>query len=81
MEFLKDEGLWNSFLLLIVGYTVLLVAHLSFYSILKTYLNFWIEDVLFILVLTDCLIDENYVEKVLYSVTLRGVDCIYRGNI
>ena len=36
---LKDEGLWNPFLLLIAGYTILLVAHLSFYSILKTYLR------------------------------------------
>jgi hypothetical protein len=60
---LKNEGLWNPFILLIVGYTVLLVLHLSYYNILKTYLNFWIEDVLFILVLVDCLKNENIWKK------------------
>ncbi len=77
---LKDEGLWNSFLLLIVGYTVLLVAHLSFYSILKTYLNFWIEDVLFILVLTDCLIDENTWKKCCTALLCGGL-IVFIGGI
>ena len=77
---LKDEGLWNSFLLLIVGYTVLLVAHLSFYSILKTYLNFWIEDVLFILVLTDCLIDEKTWKKCCAALLCGGL-IVFIGGI
>lgn len=77
---LKIEGLWNPFLLLIVGYTVLLVAHLSFYSILKTYLNFWIEDVLFILVLTDCLKDESTWKKCCTALLCGGL-VVFIGGI
>lgn len=56
---LKKEKMLNSFVLLIAGYTILLIAHVSFYSILKSYLNFWIEDVLFILILTDNIKDKK----------------------
>lgn len=77
---LKDEGLWNPFLLLIAGYTILLVAHLSFYSILKTYLNFWIEDVLFILVLVDCLRNESIWKKCCTALLCGGL-VVFIGGI
>lgn len=77
---LKNEGLWNPFLLLITGYTILLVAHLSFYSILKTYLNFWIEDVLFILVLVDCLKNESTWKKCCTAL-LCGGSVVFIGGI
>lgn len=77
---LKNEGIWNPFILLLVGYTALLVAHLSFYSILKSYLNFWIEDVLFILVLVDCLKNESTWKKCCTALLCGGL-VVFIGGI
>lgn len=77
---LKSEGLLNPFVLLIVGYTILLLAHFSFYSILKSYLNFWIEDVLFILVLADSIKDEKTWNRC-YKALLIGGLIVFVGGI